>query len=301
MTAWHLTLWNQPGPLCGTWRVPPGWVCRARLSDRRPNTCRRSAPPLLVCSSLRKAGIWCLSAGPPEPLRAYLSGLLRGVNVTWRVAGLNVSLLNATLTPAQATTLRPLFSSAGLNPRVLVREDRRVALVDVVASGGTFSALHRALRDWACEDARRPQCIERRVQVTGLLRSAAGRPRAWRWSAQPQFQGVQTRSVLIDWRCWQWLAEEGVKVAPHHPPACWVNTPAGLPERHPDRLEALGQARALYLLAQTRTERAAAAAELATAGGLRVAALRSLMAAWQSGAASGRPECRGQLPVPWCG
>ncbi|MGM9321843.1 hypothetical protein, partial [Deinococcus aquaticus] len=85
----------------------------------------------------------------PEPLRAYLGGLLWDVGVPWRVSGLNVSLLNATLNAGQARTLRPLLAGAGLHPRELVSSGRRAALVDVVASGGTFAELHRTLRDWA--------------------------------------------------------------------------------------------------------------------------------------------------------
>uniref|UniRef100_UPI0025C6ABEC hypothetical protein n=1 Tax=Deinococcus sp. TaxID=47478 RepID=UPI0025C6ABEC len=85
----------------------------------------------------------------PEPLRAYLGGLLWGVGVPWRVSGLNVSLLHATLDAGQVRALRPLLAGAGLHPRELVRSGRRAALVDVVASGGTFAELHRALREWA--------------------------------------------------------------------------------------------------------------------------------------------------------
>ncbi|WP_217612405.1 hypothetical protein, partial [Deinococcus sp. GbtcB9] len=77
---------------------------------------------------------------------------LGGVAVTWRGPALIVSQLNATLTPAQATTLRPLLAGVGLRPDDLVREARCASLVDVVASGGTFAQRHRALRDWAAED-----------------------------------------------------------------------------------------------------------------------------------------------------
>ncbi|GAA5447381.1 hypothetical protein [Deinococcus depolymerans] len=231
----------------------------------------------------------------PEPLRAYLGGLLWGVGVPWRVSGLNVSLLNATLDAGQVRTLRPLLAGAGLHPRELVRSGRRAALVDVVASGGTFAELHRALRDWAQEDGLGGRCVTRRVRLVGLLRGGYARPAAQRWNAQSGLRGVQARSVLTGAALWSWLAEDGGKVAPRFPADTWAAPPGGLPARDPERLAALAQARTLFLLGQRRDERAVMTAALNAAGGQRVAAVRALCGAWR-GAASPLPERGGRLP-----
>ncbi|WP_189072193.1 hypothetical protein [Deinococcus sedimenti] len=225
----------------------------------------------------------------PEPLRAYLLGLLSGVPTPQRVATLNVSLLNATLTPAQARTLRPLLAGAGLHPRTLVREDRRAALVDVVASGGTFAELHRTLRDWAAEDGLGRACMTRRVTAVGLLRAAYARPGAWRWTTQPDLHAVKTRSVLTDPSLWQWLAEESVKVSPRWPTQDWPHPREHLPERTNDTRAALAQNRALLLLGEDRTEREQMTAALIHAGGLDSAAVRTLIQHWRVG---GRPVRR---------
>ena len=224
----------------------------------------------------------------PEPLRAYLGGLLWGVGVPWRVSGLNVSLLNATLDAGQVRALRPLLAGAGLNPRELVRSGRRAALVDVVASGGTFAELHRALREWAQEDGLGGRCVTRRVRLVGLLRGGYGRPATHRWNALPELRGVQARSVLTGAGLWFWLAENGEKVAPRFPADAWAQQPDGLPARDPERLAALAQARTLFLLGQRRGEREAMTAALNAAGGQRVAAVRALCGAWR-GAASPLP------------
>ncbi|WP_189066945.1 hypothetical protein [Deinococcus radiotolerans] len=145
----------------------------------------------------------------PDPLRAYLSGLTGGVAVSWRISALNVSLLNATLDAQQASALRPLLAGVGLRPSHLFREDRRAALVDVVASGGTFAELHRVLREWAAGEGLGVTCVARRVSAVGLLRAGSACPGAWRWSAQPELRGVVTRRVLTDPALWTWLAEWG--------------------------------------------------------------------------------------------
>ncbi|MFC3604299.1 hypothetical protein [Deinococcus soli (ex Cha et al. 2016)] len=236
----------------------------------------------------------------PDPLRAYLSGLLGGVAVTWRVSALNVSLLNATLTPAQATTLRPLLAGVGLRPGDLVREDRCASLVDVVASGGTFAQLHRVLRDWAAEDGLGTTCVARRVSAVGLLRAGYARPGALRWSAQPELRRVQTSSVLTDPALWSWLAEDSPKLAPRFPVPAWPSPPLTLPGRSDETLGALAQARALVLVGQDRAERQRMAAALICAGGLADAGLRPLIRVWK-GKQDQRPTRtprRTRLPRP---
>ncbi|WP_155297888.1 hypothetical protein [Deinococcus kurensis] len=236
----------------------------------------------------------------PDPLRAYLSGLLGGVDAPQRVSALNVSLLNATLTPAQTLALRPLLAGVGLRPAELTREDRRAALVDVVASGGTFAQLHRVLRGWAAGEGLGTTCVARRVSAVGLLRAGYARPGAWRWSAQPELRGVQTRSVLTDPALWHWLAEDGPKLAPRFPVTAWPSPPLTLPGRTDETLGALAQARALVLLGQDPAERQRMAAALIRAGGLADAGLRPLIRAWKGQQSPGatRASRRARLPRP---
>lgn len=217
----------------------------------------------------------------PEPLRAYLGGLLAGVEVPWTVTGLNVSLLNATLNSEQQMLLWPLLDLAGLNPRDLVRGSRRAALVDVVASGGTFMEVHGALRHWASWQGIHPTAVRRRVALIGVIRAGTGRPGSWRWAAQPAFQGLDTGSVLVDHETWSFLAEQGDKVAPRWPPEKWAERPTTLPERTEQRMQALAHSRALYLLGQHPAERAAMSAALTDAGAQAQSGLRVLALSWR--------------------
>ncbi|WP_221089096.1 hypothetical protein [Deinococcus aquaedulcis] len=235
----------------------------------------------------------------PEPLRAYLGGLLAGVAVPWDTRGLNVSLLHTELDAAQQVALRPLLGAAGLNPWVLAQQDRRVALVDVVASGGTFAELHGALRVWGTAQGLPTQSVVRRVRLLGLECSGPARPGAAHWSNQSGLRGLQTRSILTDPALWRWLAwYESVKVAPRWPPDAWSTAPDYLPERTAERLQALAQARALYVLGTQHTEREAMVAALNRAGGQHVQAIRALVQVWRS--TRQRPVRRrhGRLPSP---
>ncbi|MBZ9749735.1 hypothetical protein K7W42_02530 [Deinococcus sp. HMF7604] len=296
---------TAPSPLLSA--GPPVWNV-ARAAGLGPLT---PAPAELhdQLADLRAAlaGVLVAAAGhdlvfvgrSPEPLRAYLGGLLAGIRAPWTAHGLNVSLLGAELSPAQQVALRPLLEAAGLNPRRLAAQERRAALVDVVASGGTFAELHQALRTWAAAQGLPRQSVVRRVRVLGLECSGPARPGAQHWSDLPELRGVRTRSVLIAPELWRWLAcDAALKVATRWPTGTWGHTADHLPERTPERLQALAQARALYLLGTAAAEREAMVAALNVAGGQQVPAVRALVQAWRGTRHSTAPRRNGRLPSP---
>lgn len=204
----------------------------------------------------------------PEPLYFYLLGLLDGTNPSFGLSVCNVSLRWKDLVAAQSASLRGLLTAAGVHPRELVRGDRRLALVDVVASGGTFHLLADELGRWAEEGGVGKRSVWRRVRFVGLTHQHSAN-----WAAPMRFQ---TGSVRLDWPLWAYLGNSDEKVAPWHPPSQWTADHHAYPERTPERLQALADARALLTLAQTAPERRRFVRELNRVGGNRLAVLRHL-------------------------
>ncbi|WP_295815968.1 hypothetical protein [uncultured Deinococcus sp.] len=208
----------------------------------------------------------------PEPVFFYLLGILDGADTRFGLTLCNVSLRCADVQPAQVQQLRRLFAGAGIHPGELVRRDRRAALVDVVASGGTFGVLAYQLQRWAADQSVPQKSVHRRLQFIGLTHHESSA-----WTARPDLRSFRRTSVRLDWPLWAFLGNSDPKVAPWHPPERWYDVIQTVPERTADRVQALAEAQALIRRGQHQDERAALIKALNSAGAQRSAVLRHLI------------------------
>ena len=205
----------------------------------------------------------------PEPLYYYLLGLLDRTD--FKLTLCNISLRWFGVSHSHKAALRGLLGVSGLQPHELVIQDRRLALVDVVASGSTFNLLAAELFDWAEVLGVGSRSVRRRVRFVGLTHRESGA-----WTQLDMVSRFQTGSVRLDWPLWNYLGNSEEKVAPWHPPQQWQSTALTLPDRDPKRLQALANARALVGLGQTRAEVEAFVAALNAAAAQRFPCLRQL-------------------------
>jgi hypothetical protein len=145
-----------------------------------------------------------------------------------------------------SAALRASLAAARLDGPGLTARPRPVALVDVVASGGTMGRVMRAMA-LTCED----RGLMRRVRVIALRRWGFD---AWRDSLA---RGVSGRALIIPEALWEWLADLQPKLTPSFTPSRWTDPRAGRADRAPRHLEALRAAVALRAWARERATRAA--------------------------------------------
>jgi hypothetical protein len=220
----------------------------------------------------------------PESLFDYLSGALAGTRWVDRLALLNLSLWfdaqpNAVALTARAT-VGVQFDALGMDPAGIAASPRPVALVDLVASGGTLASLVELILAFAADAGVDAHAVRRRLRIVGITQRAEGDPDARRWQQRVRcaapLRPSALKSVSVPWRLWDYLGNDQAKVAQSNPPSRWADPEMQRPPRAPEHAAALRLAVALYALGRTRAERVALARAIVAEGGMRHRALRTL-------------------------
>ncbi len=179
-----------------------------------------------------------------------LSGALEHADWHGRIDRLPLSCTHAAWSRAQVVRFREHLASVGLSPYALARRKRPVALVDVVASGSTFTVVHERLRDWI-EECREPwPVIRRTLRYVGVTSRGKPSPHHRRWHQDLEWVGTlpagHVVNVSLDRFVWSELADHEPKLTSWFPTWRWLEAEE-LPGvvRHRGVAPALARAEAL--------------------------------------------------------
>ncbi len=209
----------------------------------------------------------------PESIFDHLSGLL--LDSTWaeRPRLLHFSMRDWfdpgwKLDPEEARAgIRAYFLSLGLQPEELARRPRPVALIDLVATGGTFKNLITLLHEWAREGSADWEAARRKIRLVGITQREKQGPNVWRWQQHADWLSLLERgavkNVSVPLAFWLYLGNTQPKVTDPYTPWRWASDEATLPSYTEEHLQALRLAVKLFDLGHTRERRAAFARALA--------------------------------------
>jgi hypothetical protein len=191
----------------------------------------------------------------PDSLFDLLSGAFDGVRHAPGLRRLDYS--GRSEVPVRPA--REVLARQGLTPRVLARGRAPVALVDLVSEGGTFTALHHLLRDWA-DDEREPwDVIRRKVRFVGLTWRDETSPKAYRWWRQYRWPATYpARSVInvaVDGYLWSYLGNAQSKLTGSFPEERWAGGEADGPRHDPRTRMALAEATGIVALGRAKKTR----------------------------------------------
>jgi hypothetical protein len=227
----------------------------------------------------------------PETFFDYLSGLTLATPWAERVVLVNLSLRHQDpqLAAPERDALRAHLDSLDLHPRAIAEAASPIALVDLVASGGTLRAFVEMLLGWA-EDLRVDRAaVRRRLRVVGVTYRTKSSPKTDRWHQGPsaawlrEFPRIGVKNVSISGPLWAWLGNDQPKVTPTHPPWRWPEPEAAQPDRHPKHLLALRHAVRVFDHGTRPDERDRFAAELSQTSAARERWGRDLVLALRAG------------------
>jgi len=176
---------------------------------------------------------------------------------------------------------RSVLEAAGITPFTLARSHRAVALVDLVAAGGTFENLFQTLRDWVADEREPWPVIRRKLHFVGLTQRQEPSPKAWRWQQAAdwpaQLPSSNVISVSISGQLWDYLGNLQTKLTRHFGPEQWSADEADGPGHDERTREALAEAVALVALGQGRPARSLLARTMATEPAYAESWLRTLV------------------------
>jgi hypothetical protein len=217
----------------------------------------------------------------PEPLFDFLSGALRDTSWSERLTLLNLALRDHRGAAARASrAIEPYFVELELDPTRLMHRPRPVALVDVVASGGSFEDLIVLLHRWCGRDGIEWSAVARKIRIVGLTWRRKTSPNTWRWQQQAEWARLLPRgaikNVSVKGDVNSYLADNMPKVTASFPPTRWEVASIAEPLRTEAARAGLALARRLYLSGCDADGRRLFASELARTPGFREPWLRSL-------------------------
>lgn len=223
----------------------------------------------------------------PESLFDYLSGLLFGTPWAGRPHLLHFSARGYSLTgiaqsdPAAVHEFRRYLAHLALDPPGLVRRERPVAFVDVVASGGTLEQLIGFLYQWCRELGGDWDAVRRKLRIVGLTPQAKTSPKTWRWQQHADWvarlEPGAIKNVAIPGGFFYYLAGAQTKLTQSFPPWRWADPTITLPRYDTPTLMALGRAVALFDAGRARAHRARFARELSRQPAMAHAWFRALV------------------------
>jgi hypothetical protein len=216
----------------------------------------------------------------PDSMFDLLSGALAGTEHAARLHQLAFSSRER-VGGEQVGAVRDILHACGITPQTLARSHRPVALVDLVADGGTFGNIYRVLRDWV-DDERAPwPVIRRKLHFVGVTSRAETSPKAFRWQENADWPSqLPARAVInvsLDVRWWAYFGNNQVKLTRSYHPSRW--TAETLPgRRHDDATRAaLAEAVALVQFGREKQTRVTLARTMAAEPAYAESWLRTLV------------------------
>lgn len=202
----------------------------------------------------------------PDSVFDLLSGAFSGTDHEARLHRLPFSGRFG-LTGADRANTRGILGEAGLTPQSLARGHRPVALVDLVAEGGTFGNLFQVLRDWIADEREAWSVIRRKLRFAGITARRPTSPNTWRWQQAAdwpaQLPARNVTSVSIDERLWHYLAGQQIKLTRSFTPSQWTSDEPAGPRHDEHTRTALAEAVALVALGRQRRTRSLVARTIA--------------------------------------
>src|SRR5262249_44345115 len=155
----------------------------------------------------------------PDAFFDYLSGLLLDTSWKQRLALLPFSWGRSRMVrpdPAGLQGLRGYLAAVGFDPLELATRRRPVAVVDLVASGGTFGCLLDLLHEWAVEGRSNWNVVRRRIRIVGITSRTRTNPNTWRWWQHATWTDLlppaAIRNVSIPACLWTYFTDSQGKV-----------------------------------------------------------------------------------------
>lgn len=223
----------------------------------------------------------------PDSVFDYLSGLLRDTSWQSRLSLLNVSVRHHSVAELRRDHRERLdafhehLAIVGLDAPDLVRRERPIALVDVVATGATFGHVVEIILAHADELGVDTNAVKRRIRFIGLTWRTHTSPKTIRWHQHAEwltaFPKNAAKNVSIPGRLWDYIGNRQPKAALWNPPWRWGH-PAMLEPLHDEsHVQALSFALRIYDAATSADERDKAVRLLSTSPEMKYAWLRALV------------------------
>jgi hypothetical protein len=202
----------------------------------------------------------------PESLCDYLSGVLHGTTWAQRLDLLLYSNRGGRVDairrehPGAIEAMRAQFGEVALAPAQLLTRPRPVAVIDLVAEGGTFEGFSEFLEVWSAESGVNPRAWRSRLRFVGIVRQRKNSPNAFRWQQHAPWLDAYppgtAHNVSVPSVLWDYLGNTQMKVTPSNPPRQWGSDELLSPPREEEHLEALQAAAQRYSVGTESGERA---------------------------------------------
>lgn len=271
-----VTAHRQPPPRPFRWSLSRhGGAAEARLGTLTASGGDAPAAPgvpwhlgeLTVCTgkvlARSHAADLCFVGRSLDSMYDLLTGALEDAGRPGGLRRLPLSGLRRGLDPHLRRRLREHLAAAGLEPYALARRRRPIALVDVVAGGGTFDTLHTELASWIAESREPWPVIRRKLRYVGVTVRGTTSPHHWRWQQSPEsapwvrtLPAGHVANVSLPGPVWHWYGDYQPKLHGQFHAERWYDEDAGAPRYHKDLPVALGEALALVAAGRTREVRA---------------------------------------------
>lgn len=229
----------------------------------------------------------------PENFFDYLSGCFSGIDgapdlslVPFSMRWLGVQGEQA-LPPHKFAGLREALEANGLSPARIATAARPVALVDMIAYGGTMESLVRVLARMAREDGTDWKAVQRRLVIIGLRTRTKNSPNTWRWQQHAPWLELVPDAVIKNVSAPAGFifliagTEEKVTRSFHY--GRWDSDESGADTPGPDQCRAMKLAAWLYDLGQTREERRHLSGLIAKLPEMKQPATRALVSTLRRG------------------
>jgi len=191
-----------------------------------------------------------------EDLYDYLSGALSNTSYQDKLHHLNISNRFEAIQdirkdkPHAYQALKEHAKAVGIAPSDLLKQQKKLCFVDLVASGGTFEQLYEFLMLWSKEEKLDTNAIKSKLQFLGISYRTKNSPNTWRWQQKANWikkhKITNTKNVSISGELWHYLGNWQIKVSNTNPPDSWGKEEILLAPRENDKLIALRRAYDLY-------------------------------------------------------
>ncbi len=216
----------------------------------------------------------------PHVIFDLLSGLLLDTSWNDRLHLFNVSLRAPTPTSEQLAALLPYLTAVGLDPSRMVHRARPIALIDIVAGGGTMTDLVAFLSDLADRQRVSWSRVAQALRIVGLTWRTKTSPKTWRWQHEVEWVGGRRpgaiKNVSIPGRLFSFLAADVPKTSPAYHPDRWGIEDVASPSQRSESRRALALAVHLFDLGRSPDTRRRFARALADQRAMTESWFRSL-------------------------